>query len=1750
MTAHAWTDDSAGRPRVASTRAGAPAGDTVAGFEVLAQLGRGAGSTVYRVRRPGRDGTQYALKILDSPLTTDRETAAWRREAAVLASVDHPLLSRVHEVGSADTRPYLVMDLVAGRLLAHVIAERPLGTAETITLLRDLLGPLSAVHLKGLVHRDLKPANIIVLPDGTARLIDFGLVARDTATEADHSAGTFEYAAPEQSRVLRRPVDGRSDLYSLGVVAFECLTGHPPFSSLDVGELLRMHAVTRPENLVDLVPGIDPTFAAIIATLLAKDPDDRYQSGGQLDADLLRLSTDAGATFELRTAPPQPEDRSPLVGRTRELEQLRGAWAAARDGAGGFCLLRAPGGAGKTRLAQELTQQAGAHGAGVFSGKCFPGDSLPMASLRAALGDRLDALADVDGAAPTIHTPDQYALSVVGLLADLARGSKGLLLTIDDVQWLDDLSLLVLTRLADVLPQLPMLLLLTARTAEPRADALGALLGRTGGTNHVDIELGPLPDGGIAELVAALLPGLQAAPELGRLLVARCSGNPFVAGEYLRAIVDAGLLMPHWGTWLLDVVALNALELPETAQALVLSRVANLDRGTRDLLVTAAAFGARFRPDVLAEVHGIASAVTFGAVAQAVSRGLAEAGADGTYAFVHDRIREALLATLDDGAVAVLHQRIAETLDRLGTDASRSTDDVYTLARHYMAGPAGGAQGRPFAVCRAAGELALGAFAPAQAAIFLRHAAASGGGDGEFLVTYATALKQDGQYTDARHQLDAALLVGTDPVTRARIFALQADVFRSIWDTDAAEAALDAGLRELGAGIAHHSLPRASSTLVMYLSALITQTTGWRRGTAAGPERIRCTIIASLHEVGAYLGVLSMRPADLGVHILRALYWANRLGAGADQYARDQATYGFLCGCAGFMGTARRAFARAARSTTGDQPALRALLMHYEGAALFFSYHDNGESWLKGIKEQGHWLDFGAQMDALVTLLVGAVGAGRTDEAATIAELGRRRLGTRSAEITAMIIAEPIMSALAGEPRQAATDLRRVKSELTAYTPAGLAMVFVVGELVVLHEQNELGAPFDEAVARFEALKVSPRVLLRGHRIAPFYIAMGRLAQCRAAAPGDRAALARARTAVAVLGKAVKSDDLRARSLLAQADLKTIEGKPGKALSILGRLPVLHRPPQPLLAYEAARVRARAFAALGASEETQQQVLLALSLARHHGWAQQGAWVSEEFGLDAGAASGTASRGSGERTFLRTSAPNSGGSRLTAVGSSGVDRSRIDALERVGKAAAQVSGPGSLARIALDQTIRILHADRAFLFLTDDSGVLHPHLGRGADGADIQTLTGYSASLVDRVRQTRDPLVITGTDQGAALGAQSVVLHGLRSIMVAPLELEGRLLGVVYLDSQVAKGIFAASDVGILIALTNHIATSLETARAAELAVSVQTARRERDFAEALRHSLQDMADAVEPDAVLARLLGGARAIAHCDGAWLLESTPDGVLLGAVDGHDQLLRSELPAEPGLSALLRIDRPLVGRREDIPGALSAPLATAQSWIAVPLASGRVDLGVLVLAYQAEGAALDHRVEVASALAAQAATAYDRACLFAKVQALAVVDDLTGIANRRRFLEVAERDFDAAVRADSPLAAMMFDIDHFKRVNDTYGHPTGDDVIRTVAQRLSAQIRHTDMIGRYGGEEFAALSVHADRSDLLAERMRACIDAEPIQTRSGPVHVTVSVGVAHRSPQDTDAAAVLGRADSSLYRAKTNGRNQVHSADDPS
>src|SRR5206468_2723640 len=146
-----------------------------------------------------------------------------------------------------------------------------------------------------------------------------------------------------------------------------------------------------------------------------------------------------------------------------------------------------------------------------------------------------------------------------------------------------------------------------------------------------------------------------------------------------------------------------------------------------------------------------------------------------------------------------------------------------------------------------------------------------------------------------------------------------------------------------------------------------------------------------------------------------------------------------------------------------------------------------------------------------------------------------------------------------------------------------------------------------------------------------------------------------------------------------------------------------------------------------------------------------------------------------------------------------------------------------------------------------DAVHLLPHSGRDAAGNDLEIMTDYGSTVVRRVQQSREPVIVTGTEEGAALGSHSVVTHGIRSIMAAPLQFDGHLLGLVYQDSRVENVMFTGADIGILTAITNHIAAALETARAAQLAVDVRAAEQQRDVADRLREAAVYISGSLDP---------------------------------------------------------------------------------------------------------------------------------------------------------------------------------------------------------------------------------------------------------------------------------------------------------------
>ena len=179
-----------------------------------------------------------------------------------------------------------------------------------------------------------------------------------------------------------------------------------------------------------------------------------------------------------------------------------------------------------------------------------------------------------------------------------------------------------------------------------------------------------------------------------------------------------------------------------------------------------------------------------------------------------------------------------------------------------------------------------------------------------------------------------------------------------------------------------------------------------------------------------------------------------------------------------------------------------------------------------------------------------------------------------------------------------------------------------------------------------------------------------------------------------------------------------------------------------------------------------------------------------------------------------------------------------------------------------------------------------------------------------------------------------------------------------------------------------------------------------------------------------------------------------------------------------------------------------------------------------------------------LTRQSAITINRANTYSKVLQYATLDALTNLNNRRQFEVRLKQEIATTKRQKNPLCAMMVDIDFFKKVNDTYGHASGDAVLRTVASIIKEHLRESDIPSRYGGEEFAVLLpyTHIEEAKIVGERLRKAVETTPIPIDKKNINVTISMGLAEFSPQET-GEDLFKRADSALYEAKESGRNRV-------
>ncbi len=639
----------------------------------------------------------------------------------------------------------LVLQDPGGLPLESLLQTRHrLTVAECLRLGSGIAAALAEIHARGLIHKDLKPAHVLVdLPRGAVALTGFGVAERLARGQPEVGppvtlVGTLAYMAPEQTGRLNRPVDDRADLYSLGAVLYEALTGTLPFAARDPLELIHAHLAQQPVPPSQRDPSLPRLLSDLILKLLAKAPEERYQTARGVEADLRRSlelwermgRLDAFPLAEY-DVPDRPLLPGKLYGRGREVRQLLEIWGKVASGAGpALVLVSGYAGVGKSSLVREL-RKALAPSQGMFAAGKFDQyqRDIPFATLAQAFQSLLRgilagpeetvagwkrAVADAIGPngrvlaeivpelehllGPQPPVPElapsgarnRFRAVVTAFLRVLATREHPLVLFLDDLQWLDPAALELLEHLF-AQSRLRHLLLVGAYRdnevdgAHPLALARESI--RRAGGSVSEIALAPLAFEQVERLTADMLrsPAGRIEP-LARIIHRKTGGNPFFAIQFLGNLYEEGLLAysPAAGRWTWDPERVAAKGFAENVADLMAQKVTRLSGTAQEALKALAILGMSADVDLIARAVGLAGEQVGGHLSEAESTGLlVRAGAN--RAFAHDRVREAAYSLIEPGERPMAHLRMGRLLleDR---GESAAGEDLFELAGHYNEG--------------------------------------------------------------------------------------------------------------------------------------------------------------------------------------------------------------------------------------------------------------------------------------------------------------------------------------------------------------------------------------------------------------------------------------------------------------------------------------------------------------------------------------------------------------------------------------------------------------------------------------------------------------------------------------------------------------------------------------------------------------------------------------------------------------------------------------------------------------------------------------------------------------------------------------------------------------------------------------------------------------------------------------------------------------------------------------------------------
>lgn len=675
-------------------------------YKIGELIGSGGMGAVYEAFDPQLDRS-VAVKVLNSNKIGTAGAERMLEEARAVAKLSHRNIVPVFDAGrsaigdSADV-PYIVMERIDGISLNQA---PKLDQKQIVEVVGQIASALGHAHEKGIVHRDVKPENVLYSEDGTARLMDFGL-ARSTASRATTEgtiSGTVFYMAPEVA--LGREIDPRSDIYSLGVLAYELLVGELPFFDSDPIAVISQHVHAPAIPPAAKRDGISAWLSALIMQMLEKEPEMRPQSASEIVASLSAGDTGHFAAPTKELALLDRIRRGRFVGRAKEFAEVRGLWNLAASGDGQTVLISGEPGVGKTRIVSELSTLVEVTGGKALIGESFEQGNAPYGAFaqmfRAVLqgkGFQADAfpesiLADILSVLPDLaplyeiapnpelepealrHRLFENVLQFFQIYSD----GKPLLIVVDDAHWADGGSLSLLRHIARRQRKSAQMIVATYREIEldellPFNEAL-VELNRQRLAIRVKLNRFTVDDTG--DLLEAMFEE-KISREFVEAIYRETEGNPFFIEEVSKSLIDTGNIYIEDGRW--QRKAIGEIDIPQSVRVAIQARVSKLDEQVREIMTLASVIGREFGFDLLLASSGldedqIITGLEAADAAQLIRE--VDSGADVGFSFAHALIPATLYGQVSTLRARRLHRKVAAALE------GAHPDHHVQLAHHY-----------------------------------------------------------------------------------------------------------------------------------------------------------------------------------------------------------------------------------------------------------------------------------------------------------------------------------------------------------------------------------------------------------------------------------------------------------------------------------------------------------------------------------------------------------------------------------------------------------------------------------------------------------------------------------------------------------------------------------------------------------------------------------------------------------------------------------------------------------------------------------------------------------------------------------------------------------------------------------------------------------------------------------------------------------------------------------------------------------